>query len=360
MIDMHMHLRANVFKSRTNLPGKLARFISQIPLLNLSVLLTCLLVFLQIHVATAQVTPLPRSKPGTESTTSNFGTNLLNTLPQILGAPPVELDPNNQSLQQSDATLAGPAEAKLIAKLIENGDPIPFGVVWRIYEQQPDENGEYPLVATGRGGPWVQTLDAGNYIVHAAYGKATATALLRLAGVSKQETIILSAGGLRLQAQLTGDISFSSDRVSFRTTEQDSETTDEILVVETARPGLILPLNAGTYTVRSQYGSANAAVTADITVEEGKLTDATLYHRAAEITLKLVNDTGGEAIANTSWTVLYPNGEIIAETVGAFPEYVLEEGEYSVVATHEGTPYNRGFSVEAGRHKDVEVLVSGE
>ncbi|MBL4646954.1 MAG: hypothetical protein JKY99_10925 [Rhizobiales bacterium] len=325
----------------------------------LAVVLAAFMVLSQIQLSMAQLTPLPRSKPGSGAATSNFGTNLLNSLPQILGAPPVNLgaDPERQ---QPAAAPAGPADARLVAKLVEDGDPIPFGVVWRVYGQKPDSSGTYPLIATGRGGAWTQTLDAGSYLVHAAYGKATATALLRLAGKNVQETVILSAGGLRLQAQLTGDISIPAGKVSFRITEQDSETTDEVLVVKAARPGLILPLNAGTYRVRSQYGNANAAVSADITVEEGKLTDATLYHRAAEITLKLVNEPGGEAIANTAWTVLYPNGEVIAETVGAFPEYMLEEGDYSVVATHEGTPHNRNFSVEAGRHKDVEVLISGQ
>ncbi|MEP0518863.1 MAG: hypothetical protein ABJO09_09610 [Hyphomicrobiales bacterium] len=307
-------------------------------------------------IALAQDAPKPRAKPGSSDSAINPAQNLLDVLPQILGAPPSGSAPDQLPID----TDAGPAEAKLIAKLVEDGEPIPFGVVWRIYDQNPDQNGTYPLLATGNGGTWTQTLQSGSYLVHASYGKASSTALLRLVGKPVSETVILSAGGLRLQAQLTGDVSIPADKVRFRITERDSDTTDEKLIVEGARPGLILPLNAGTFRVESLYGSANASVSADITVEEGKLTDATLYHRAAEVTLKLVNETGGEAIANTRWTVLYPNGEIIAETVGAFPEYVLEEGDYAVVATHEGVPHNRNFSVEAGRHRDVEVLITTE
>lgn len=304
----------------------------------------------------AQSAPLPRAKPGSGAAGSNPTQNLLNMIPQILGAPAVG---NIPDLPPVDLD-AGPAEARLVAKLVEDGEPIPFGVTWRIYDQVPDNAGTYPLVANGKGGEWAQTLQPGNYLVHASYGKASSTAMLRITGSSVTETVILSAGGLRLQAQLTGDVSIPADKVRFRISERDSETTDEKLVVDNARSGLILPLNAGTFRVESRYGSANASVSADITVEEGKLTDATLYHRAAEVTLKLVNESGGEAIANTSWTLLYPNGEVIAETVGAFPEYVLEEGDYAVVATHEGTPYNRNFSVEAGRHRDVEVLITIE
>ncbi|MGJ8534078.1 MAG: hypothetical protein ACSHYC_17985 [Alphaproteobacteria bacterium] len=320
------------------------------------IVLAALFMSATASAALAQNAPLPRAKPGSGADSINPGQSLLNVLPQILGAPDMSNIPEMPPVDLD----AGPAQARLVAKLVEDGEPIPFGVTWRIYDQVPDAAGAYPLIASGKGGDWAQTLQPGNYLVHASYGKASSTAMLRLAGQSVTETVILSAGGLRLQAQLTGDVNIPADKVRFRITERDSETTDERLIVESARSGLILPLNAGTFRVESLYGNANASVSADITVEEGKLTDATLYHRAAEVTLKLVNDSGGEAIANTSWTLLYPNGEVIAETVGAFPEYVLEEGDYAVVATHEGTPYNRNFSVEAGRHRDVEVLISAE
>ena len=320
------------------------------------ILLAVLFMSATASTSLAQNAPLPRVKPGSGATGKIQGQSLLKMLPQILGAPSMANIPEAPPVDLD----AGPAEARLVAKLIEAGEPIPFGVTWRIYDQVPDEAGRYPLVATGKGGDWAQTLQPGNYLVHASYGKASSTAMLRVAGQSVTETVILSAGGLRLQAQLTGDVSIPPEKVKFRISERDSETTDEKLVVDDARSGMILPLNAGTYRVESQYGNANASASADITIEEGKLTDATLYHRAAEVTLKLVNESGGEAIANTSWSLLYPNGEVIAETVGAFPEFVLEEGDYAVVATHEGTPHNHNFSVEAGRHRDVEVLMSAE
>ena len=42
--------------------------------------------------------------------------------------------------------------------------------------------------------------------------------------------------------------------------------------------------------------------------------------------------SGGEAIADTSWSVLTDSGDIIRESVGAFASMVLAEGDYAIVA----------------------------
>ena len=56
----------------------------------------------------------------------------------------------------------------------------------------------------------------------------------------------------------------------------------------------------------STYGESNAIQRADVKVENGKVTDATLHHRAAKVTLKLVASAGGEAFASRipKWAIL--------------------------------------------------------
>ena len=78
--------------------------------------------------------------------------------------------------------------------------------------------------------------------------------------------------------------------------------------------------------------------------------------RAAVITLKLVNEPGGEALANTQWTVLTPGGDVIKESIGAFPRVVLAEGDYRVIAHNEGKAFPRDFKVITGVDGEVEVL----
>ena len=99
----------------------------------------------------------------------------------------------------------------------------------------------------------------------------------------------------------------------------------------------------------------NAVVRADIEVYAGKLTDATIRHKGASATFKLVENEGGEALANTSWTILTQGGDTLHQSVGAFPTIILAEGSYTAVARHGNQTYARDFEIQPGLNRDVEV-----
>jgi hypothetical protein len=120
--------------------------------------------------------------------------------------------------------------------------------------------------------------------------------------------------------------------------------------------GDVVLLPEGTYYIVSNYGDANSVVRSDVHVQAAKLTDIVVTHRAAVLTFKLVNDKGGEALANTQWTVLTPGGDVIKESIGAFPRVVLAEGDYHLIARYEGRTYPRDFKVTSGVDGEVEVL----
>ena len=61
-------------------------------------------------------------------------------------------------------------------------------------------------------------------------------------------------------------------------------------------------------------------------------------------------------MANTAWSVLTPGGDVIKESIGAFPRVILAEGEYRAIARNEGKVYEREFKVVTGVDGDVEVL----
>src|SRR5690606_19991789 len=101
-----------------------------------------------------------------------------------------------------------------------------------------------------------------------------------------------------------------------------------------------------------------AVVRSDIRVDANELTEATVEHRAAELTMKLVRESGGEAIADTAWSVLTESGETVRETVGAFASMVLAEGQYTVIAKNRDRLYQKDLTVIPGRNQDVELLPS--
>lgn len=258
---------------------------------------------------------------------------------------------------------AGPAmpEAQVVlqARLAKDAGPLEEGVLWRVFAAEPDQDGNLPLVATAEGGTASLLLDPGSYFVHAGFGRAGATKRLTVGNVPVTEVLVLDAGALRLGAVVGDDQPLAADKVKFEVSQQEGGGTRTIILSD-AEPGVALRLDAGTYHVVSRYGTLNAVIRADIEVRPGKLTDATLRHKAAEATLKLVAEPGGEALANTAWAVLTRGGDTIHETVGAFPRMVLAEGGYTAVARHKGRVYARDFEIVNGLDRDIEVTLTDE
>src|SRR5690606_34801546 len=107
-------------------------------------------------------------------------------------------------------------------------------------------------------------------------------------------------GGLELDAVVEGGLRIPAKALKFSIYEATpDEKGERALVIPDVKPQTVVRLNSGVYHVVSTYGSVNAIIRSDIRVDAGKLTEATVEHRAAEITLKLVREKGGEAIADT-------------------------------------------------------------
>jgi hypothetical protein len=171
-----------------------------------------------------------------------------------------------------------------------------------------------------------------------------------------RETFDLPAGGVRFEGRV-GDARIPDGQITFDIfSGSQLETGEKRAIVSEVPAGNIVVLPEGSYHVVSNYGDGNAVMRHDFRVTAGKLMDARINHRAAMITLKLLSERGGEAVANTSWSVLTPGGDVIKESIGAFPSVVLAEGEYVAIARNEGKAYNRQFKVEPGFDREIELL----
>ncbi len=259
--------------------------------------------------------------------------------------------------------------AVYLSAVLAQGDiqPIRSGVKWRVFEEQAQADGSHKLVAESDQPTPQFTLPDGGYIAHAAFGLAGASRRVQIAGQSSSERLVLNAGGLKVVSML-GDTPVAPQKVAISVFVPERGNSEAKLVLEKGRPGDIVSLPEGSYHIESTLldtGGAgslgasnptNSVVTADLRVQPGKVTEATLKHRAATMTLKLVNAPGGEALANTNFSVLTPGGDVIRELIGAFPALVLAEGEYVAIARHDGKTYQAPFKVVSTLDRDVEVV----
>lgn len=287
----------------------------------------------------------------------------LTALPPVDGLPgsltpyaPPDLAPDLGAL---DLTPQSQSELVLSAKLTDDGGPLRSGVVWRVFAEKPGADGKLPLVAQSNGGTAQMRLPPGTYFVHCGFGFAGRTDRIEVGQGIRDAQFVLNAGGLKLIASAAEDRPLKPDELHFDIySMQTDERGERKPVALDVKAGELVRLTADTYYVVSRYGTVNAQTHADVEVKAGKLSEVTLYQKAAEVTLKLVGEPGGEAIADTKWSILTPGGDIVTEGVGAFPSFILAAGGYTVVAKHDNQVFQREFDVETGLDTEVEVLAT--
>ena len=272
----------------------------------------------------------------------------LTTQPSMVAVPPVNAP--------QGAAAPGQAVLSLSARYGKDLGNINGGLVWRIFADRPDENGTFKMISEDRNATPNLVLQPGNYVVHVSLGLVSAVRAVTLKAETDRENFVLPAGGLRIEGRV-GTSKIPQNQISFAIYKGSQfEGGDRASLVPNVAAGDVVLLPEGTYYIISNYGDANSVVRSDIRVSAGKLTDVAVTHRAAVITLKLVSDKGGEALANTAWSVITPGGDVIKELIGAFPKVVLSEGEYRAIAKNEGKVYERPFNVVNGVDGEVEVV----
>lgn len=243
------------------------------------------------------------------------------------------------------------------ARMTDDAQPIGAGIEWRIFSSSVNAEGKLILLAQAEGGTKAFDMTPGEYFVHAAYGHASAVRRVVVEAEDQREVFTFNAGGMQLNGETGTDSPIPAHLLRFDIYSQEADERGvRRLIAHNVRPGEIVPFPAGIYHVVSQYGRLNAEIRADLRVEPGKVTQATIEHRAARMTFRLVEEKGGDAIANTAWSILTESGDAIAESSSAFPSFVLSEGTYTAIARNDENIYSRDFSVVSGVNRDIELL----
>jgi hypothetical protein len=289
--------------------------------------------------------------------------------PTSFGNPAAQTPPAAPNARFGTPFDAGQSVLHLAALLTANDpQPIHAGLKWRVFLEAAEPDASHKLVVESSDATPSLPLPNGTYIVHAGLGLAGATKKVVINGQPASEKLVLNAGGLRIVG-LLGDVPINPSKLSIAIYVPERGNSEAKLVLTNAKAGDVIGLPEGNYHVVSTLldttsgtgsGSANttnSVVGADLHVQAGKLTDANLRHRAAVMTLKLVGAPGGEAMANTAFTILTPGGDVIRELIGAFPSLVLAEGEYVAIARHDNKTYQTNFKVSSTIDHDVEVIM---
>jgi hypothetical protein len=278
------------------------------------------------------------------------------SLPPAPPAPPAAAPSRPAANPSGIVPLAAMGGVALSARFGREAPAIGSGLHWRVFSDRPEAGGQFRMIQEDRSASPFFKLPPGGYIVHVALGLASAAKRIQVGTDTVRETFELPVGGVRLDGRV-GDTRIPNGQISFEIYRGSQfDPGDKRPVANDIPPGGLVLLPEGTYHVVSNYGDGNAVMRYDLRVAAGKLTDARINHRAAVITLKLVSERGGEALANTAWSVLTPGGDVIKESIGAFPTVVLAEGEYVVLARNEGKVFNREFKVETGFDREIELV----
>ena len=272
--------------------------------------------------------------------------------PVLQSLPPAAVTPT-----PAPAIPVGQAGLAVSARFGRDMATVTGGLVWRVYGSKPDQTGAFRLLKEDKGATPLFALPPGGYVIHVGFGLASSTRAVQLhAGETAREVFEIPAGGLRIEGRV-GDARIPPGQISFDVYKGSQfEPSEKRPIAQSVMTGDLVLMPEGTYHIVSNYGDANSVVRSDIRVQAAKLTDATVTHRAAIITLKLVNERGGEAIADTQWSVLSPAGDVIKESIGAFPRVILAEGSYRVLARNENKTFEREFKVITGVDGEVEVF----
>lgn len=250
---------------------------------------------------------------------------------------------------------------RMVARLTADGEEIEEGLTWRVFSHTGGAEAHAVQVGAKSEAKPVFKLKTGDYIVNAALGRAHITRRISVkpgaTAPAPTEEFVLNAGGLRLKA-LIGGAEAPSNTVSYAIYSDRDQTDNRKLILSAARPNLIIRLNAGIYHIVSTYGDCNAVVRSDVTVEAGKLTEATVTHAAAKATFKLVHRAGGEALPDTQWVIQSPEGDEIKESVGALPTHILAPGSYTVIAKSQGRQFQRAITLANGETTQVELVMN--
>ncbi len=203
-------------------------------------------------------------------------------------------------------------------------------------------------------------LPAGDYFVKANYGLASADMAVQIkANQRTEKTVIINAGALRLSSRVEGLPETLKSQVFYviYDTKPDLEGNyREIFTTSQAQRTVHIP--PGEYLIEGRWGNTNARTPVSAVVTAGKLTSATVIHRAGRARFKLTAVPGGTPTGKPYWTFYDFSGAEIGRNVKPTPERIFSAGKYSVVVRYDDQEFKAGFTIKSGDEKQIDIVAT--
>ncbi len=261
-------------------------------------------------------------------------------------------------LINEEPTDAGEEGLRLRGQITSATATITRPIDWTAYKVEDAKADRWRKIASVETAEASISLPPGQYVVRASYGAARAAKVLVVKpGKRIDATFILNAGGLRVVpglAFLDTPKDISAKHWVFGASA--NEKGKRRLFAQSTAIGEVVRLNAGTYTLVSRFGNANAVVETNITIRPGTLTEVEINHKVGIVSFRLKNPPD-EASGKSSvkWQLVDGKGNIIVRTDGNEMKQILAPGSYRIMVEHKGKSYTSEFMVEIGETKAVEI-----
>ena len=107
----------------------------------------------------------------------------------------------------------GKTSLHLSAVLGQASAPLQAGLHWRIFNERAEPDGSHALVAESSAALPAVAVTPGDYVVHVAFGLASATKRINVGDEERSERLTLNAGALRIVGT-RGDAPIDANRLS--------------------------------------------------------------------------------------------------------------------------------------------------
>ncbi len=246
----------------------------------------------------------------------------------------------------------GLGSLELTASAVRGG-PRLDGLVYAIFEDDPDApQGRREVARSAAAEPRLK-LPAGTYYVVARRGSAEARDRVSVrSGEVERHTMVLESGRLSLSVRLAGGRNDGDASITHRLERIDVQPHE---VVTSSGATAMLEVSAGQYRLESRVGLGNVRAEREIRLKAGETERISIEHAAGGARFRMLDRASGNPLPDVSFDVRDRNGEAVWAGLGAEPRALLLAGRYKVRAEGRGATLERDFEVAAGEDRIVEL-----